>query len=160
MPLIFALLLAQTTPVQPIQKGTGLPPAPPGTEEAAIMTPVNGLFAALAARDGQAMLRYARPEAAVTVADEKADGTRAVRRTTFTEFAAGLKPGPERYEERLSDAAIEYDGDIAMVWGRYDFLIDGKVHHCGYDHVDLVRDGGRWQIANITYSSRTTGCGG
>ncbi|MFX8926085.1 hypothetical protein ABTN20_19705, partial [Acinetobacter baumannii] len=66
----------------------------------------------------------------------------------------------ERYEERLSDPAIEIDGGIAMVWGRCTFLIDGKVHHCGYDHFDLVRDGGTWAIQNLTWSSRTTGCGG
>ncbi len=72
---------------------------------------------------------------------------------------AGVKPRPERFEERLTDMAIEVDGDIAMVWGPYLFLIDGKISHCGVDHFDLVRENGRWTIANITWSQRTRGCG-
>ena len=54
--ILLSLLLAagQVTPVQPIVKGTGLPPAVV-TEEAGVMVPINAMFAALAARDGQAM---------------------------------------------------------------------------------------------------------
>ena len=155
MPLLL-LLAAQITPVQPLPKGTGLPP--PNTEEGQVMAPVNALFAALAARDGAAAQATMRADATSTVAVDKPDGTKVIRHMTAADFGAGLKPGPERYREVLSDPAIEVDGDIAYVWGRYDFYIDGKRHHCGYDHFDLVREGGSWKIQNITYSSRTTGC--
>src|SRR3546814_10786446 len=37
--------------------------------------------------------------------------------------------------------AVEIDGDIAMVWAPYTFLLDGKPHHCGIDHFDLIREG-------------------
>ena len=69
-----------------------------------------------------------------------------------------FQPGPEKFEERLSDPAIESDGSVAMVWGNYVFLIDGNVHHCGVDHFDLVRDNGAWKIANVSWSERVTGC--
>ena len=152
MSLILALL-AQVTPVQPMPKGTGLPP--PGTEEAGVMTPVNALFAAIAARDGAAVLPHVLADGGVIAAD----GTTTTRRS-WSAWAATITPGAEKYQERLYDPAIEIDGDVAMVWGRYDFLIDGKVAHCGYDHLDLVRDAGRWKIANLSYSRRTTGCEG
>ena len=157
--ILLSLLLAagQVTPVAPIVKGTGLPPAVM-TEEAGVMAPINGLFAALAARDGQAILAQVRSDGGATVAEEKPDGTRSVRRTSWPEFAASIKPGPERYAERLTDPAVDIDGDIAMVWSPYVFTIDGKVSHCGTDHFDMVRDAGRWKIANITWSKRTTGC--
>lgn len=150
------LLAAQTTPVQPIIKGTGLPP--PGTDEAAVMAPINTFLAALAARDGTAILAPLRPDGGATKAIEGPDGKSSVHRLGWAEYAASVKPGPERYLETLYNPAIEIDGDIAMVWGRYDFRIDGKIDHCGYDHFDLVRENGRWAIANITWSSRTTGC--
>ena len=152
-----ALMLAagQANPLPP---GNALPP--PGTEEAAVLAPVNALFAALAARDGRAIAGSIRPEGSVTVATEKDDGTRSIRHLTLAEFAAGLKPGAERFEERLIGPAIEIDGDIAMVWGRYDFLIDGKVHHCGVDHFGLVREEGAWKVASLAWSSRTRGCEG
>ena len=54
--------------------------------------------------------------------------------------------------------AVDIDGDIAMVWSPYVFTIDGKVAHCGTDHFDMVREDGRWKIANLTWSKRTTGC--
>ena len=157
--ILLSLLLAagQITPVQPIVKGTGLPPAAM-TEEASVMVPIDALFAALAARDGRAILAQVRPEGSATVAEEKPDGTRSVRRTSWPEFAASIKPGPERYAERLTDPAVDIDGDIAMVWSPYVFTIDGKVAHCGTDHFDMVREAGRWKIANLTWSKRTTGC--
>jgi hypothetical protein len=156
LPLL--LLAAQITPVQPIVKGTALPP--PGSEEAGAMAPVNGLLAAIAARDGQAMAKYLRPDGAATVATEKPDGTRTVTHISASDLTAHFTPGTERDEERLTDPAIEIDGDIAMVWSPYTFSINGKVHHCGVDHFSLVRENGGWKIANLSWSSRTTGCPG
>lgn len=158
MPLLLPLLL-QVTPVQPLPKGTGQPLAP-AAEAGAVMAPVNALFAAIAARNGEAMRPYAREDGNIFIAIENADGSRKLVRRPLGEFFTGMKPGPEKYEERLYDPAIEVDGDVALVWGRYNFYIDGKLHHCGYDHFDLVREGGQWKVANITYSSRTTGCEG
>jgi hypothetical protein len=162
MPLIFALALAaqmspMTTPVQPLPKGTGLPP--PATEEAQVMAPVTALLNGIAARDAVAIGEALRPDASATIATEQA-GASTITHKTRAELLARFTPGPERFQERLGDPAIEIDGDIAMVWGPYTFLIDGKVHHCGYDHFDLVRENGRWKIQNLTWSSRTTGCEG
>ena len=158
MPLILSFLLAaQITPMQPMPKGTGLPLA--DVDSSAVMAPIDRLFAGMTARDPQAVLTQLRPEGGATVAIEQADGTRAVSHMAWSDFASHLKPGPERYEERLTDPAIEVDGDIAMVWSPYTFLIDGKVHHCGIDHFDLVRENNAWKILNITWSQRTTGCG-
>ncbi len=157
MPILLPLLL-QITPVQPMPKGTGLPP--PQSEEESAMRPVNALFAALGASDAAAMVPLLRVGGGATVAAENPDGTRTVTHLNWADFTARLKPGGPRLEERLYDPAIEIDGDIAYVWGRYNFYIAGKLHHCGYDHFDLVREGGQWKIQNITWSSRTTGCEG
>ncbi len=148
--------LAQTTPTP------RLPPANPlpyeDAEAAAVMTPINAMFAGLAARDGAAILAQTRPEGGATVAIEKPDGSRAIRHLSCAEFAAGIKPGSEKLEERISLPAIEVDGDIAMVWAPYVFLIDGKAHHCGINHFDLVRENASWKVLNVTWSQRTTGC--
>ncbi|HEX4738907.1 MAG TPA: nuclear transport factor 2 family protein [Allosphingosinicella sp.] len=132
--------------------------AAPSADEGAVMHTVDAMFAGLAARDGQAILAQVRPEGGATVAVERPDGSRAVRHLSWAEFAGGLKPGPEKYREALSNPQVRVDGDIAMVWGRYVFTIDGKVHHCGVDHFDLVREAGTWKVLNVTWSQRTTGC--
>lgn len=139
-----------------IQTPTQVDPTSP--EAAAVMVPVDGIFAALAARDGAMLAPHLSPEARMIVAVEAADGSRTVRSVPGEGFAAGLQPGPERFEEILTDPIIAIDGDIAMVWGRYVFKIDGAVSHCGSDHFDLIRRDGVWKIAGITWNQRTTGC--
>lgn len=140
-----------------------LPPAnplpPPGAEEAEVLATVNALHAAVSARDQAAGLAQLRPDGTATVLMEKPDGTRTVRSVKLTTYADAT-PGPERYEERMINPAVEIDGGMALVWGRYTFAIDGTVRHCGYQHLDLVRDGERWKVQNITWSVRTTGCEG
>lgn len=140
-----------------------LPPAkplpPPASEEAEVLATVTALHAAVSARDQAAGLAQLRPEGTATVLMEKPDGTRTVRSVKLSTYADAT-PGPERYEERMINPAVEIDGGMALVWGRYTFAIDGTVRHCGYQHLDLVRDSGRWKVQNITWSVRTTGCEG
>ncbi|MCM8732120.1 nuclear transport factor 2 family protein [Hephaestia sp. GCM10023244] len=151
-------LLLQVTPVAPIIKGTALPP--PDADTAAVLAPVERMFAGLAAHDAQAIRAVLRPEGGATVAIEQPDGTSTIRHLNWDEFTAGIKPGPEKFEERFtSPPAVEIDGNIAMVWGAYTFLLDGKPHHCGVDHFDLIREAGQWKVLNVTWSQRTTGCG-
>ncbi len=145
-----------------LQSADKLPPANPlpytDPAAAAVMAPIDAMFRGLAAHDGAAILAQVRSEGGATVAMEKPDGTRSIRHLSWQEFTAGVKPGPERLEERMTDPAIEVNGDIAMVWGPYTFTIDGKIHHCGVNHFDLIREGAAWKVLNVTWSQRTTGC--
>lgn len=154
--MLLALLLAADTAKLP--KWNALPMD--GSAEAAVMAPINRMFDGLEARDGAMILAQTRPEGGATVVAEKPDGTRTIRHESWTEFAGGIKPGPEHFREQLLDPAVEIDGDIAMVWSRYVFTIDGKPHHCGVDHFNLIRENGAWKVLNVTWSSRTMGCEG
>ena len=155
--LLILALLAQITPVQPMPKGTGLPP--PASEEAAVLAPINAVFAAFEAGDGQAMLRHVDPNGRVIAVGPGPDGAPTVRRISFADFATKLTPAGA-FSERISSPAIEIDGDIAMVWAPFTVRVGGKIANCGYDHFDLIREGGAWKIAGVTYSSRKTGCEG
>ena len=147
-------LLALLTAAQGLPPATALPP--PDGDAAAVLAPINAAFAAFEAGDAPALLRNVYPEGRVT-----ATGTRAassgLRRQSWTEFAQQLQPG-SGFQERISDPAIEIDGDVAMVWAPFVVRVGGKVSNCGYDHFDLVRDNGTWKIMNLTFSSQTTGC--
>jgi hypothetical protein len=142
--------VAQTTPVAPMPKGTGLPP--PASEEAAVLSPIDALFQALEAGDAAAMLAQVYPDGRVTAVTDTA-----VRQHSFTQFAERVKPG-HGFRERITDPAIEIDGNIAMVWAPFTVVVDGKLQSCGIDHFDLVREAGRWKVMNVTFSSRSTGC--
>lgn len=152
--MLLALLLAADTAKLP--KWNALPPD--GTAEAAVMVPIDGLFAGLEARDPAKILAQTRAEGGATAVGERPDGTRTIRHESWPDFAARIKAGTEHLREKLIDPAVEIDGDIAMVWGRYVFTIDDKIHHCGVDHFDLIRENGAWKVLNVTWSSRTTGC--
>ena len=147
---LIAVLAVQTPPL-----------ADPASPEAvAVMAPVNGLFAALAARNAAVLTSHIDAGAQLTVVLERPDGSIGVETLTRETFAAGLQPGPERLEEVMPDPIIAIDGDIAMVWGRYVFKLDGRVVHCGSDHFDLIRRDGVWTIAGITWNQREKGCEG
>ncbi|TPG38678.1 hypothetical protein EAH79_15810 [Sphingomonas koreensis] len=164
MPLLAALLL--TAQVTPSSQTTPTPPLPPANpvpysepDVANVMTPINAMFAGLAAHDAAAIAAQVRPEGGATVAIENADGSRKIEHMSWAEFTAGIKPSAQQFEERLTDPAVEVDGDIAMAWSPYVFYLDGKAHHCGMDHFDLIRENDAWKVLNVTWSQRTTGCG-
>jgi hypothetical protein len=146
---IFAAAAAQALP-----PATALPP--PDGDTAAVLAPITSLFAAFDAGDPAAMLRQVYPEGRVTATGTRASGS-GLRQQTWTQFAGRLKLG-EGFQERISDPAVEIDGDVAMVWAPFIVRVGGTVSNCGYDQFDLVRDNGPWKIMNLTFSSRTAGC--
>ena len=153
--------LAQDGP--PPRVSDKLPPANPipyaPADMDAVMAPVRAMFAGLAAHDAGAIAAQLAAAGGATVVIEVADGAARVEHLAWPDFLAGIKPGGDTYEERLSDPAVESDGHVALVWSPYVFYLNGKAHHCGTDHFDLVKQAGGWKIVNITWSQRTTGCG-
>ncbi|MES2337542.1 MAG: hypothetical protein V4537_05540 [Pseudomonadota bacterium] len=154
--MILLSLLLQVTPMAPLPKAVALPP--PDADTAAVLAPIDRMFAALTARDAAAISANTLPSGHATAVVTMPDGSRAIRARSWADFAEGIKDGPGKLEERLVNPVVEIDGDIAMVWSSYVFLIDGKLSHCGVDHFDMVRDASGWKILNITWTQRQTNC--
>lgn len=152
--ILLALALQGTATLPP-----AVPMPPPSGDEAAVLAPVERLFAGLKARNSAAILAELRPDGrAVAVVEDGPSGP-IVKSLSFTEFASSIKSGPEQLEEKfLGRPAIEVDGNVAMVWAPYVFTVNGKLSHCGTNHVGLVRENGAWKIASIHWSQRKTGC--
>ena len=146
-----------------LQTTNSLPPAgpipAPAFDEAEVLAPINAVFAAFERGDGAAVLAHAYPDGRVTAVGSLPSGFSGLRQSSFTEFAAKLTPAGA-FRERITNPAIEIDGDVALVWAPFTIEVGGKIVSCGYDHFDLVRQNGAWKIMNITFSSRTTGCPG
>jgi hypothetical protein len=123
-----------------------------------IMKPVKAIVAGISARDSAVLAAQLRPDADVTVAAEGPDGKPIIRHLSASQFSGSIHPGPERLEARLGKPDIRVDGNIAMVWVGYSFLIDGKVDHCGVNHFDLVLEEAGWKAQNVTWTSRKLGC--
>ena len=152
--MILSLVLAAQADAARLPPAQAIPA--PDFETASVLAPIQQLFAAFEAGDSAAMLRVVHPEGRVT-----ATGTRAtssgLRQMSWTEFATRVTPAT-RFQESISDPAVEIDGDVAMVWAPFVVRVDGKVSNCGTDHFDLVRDKGSWRVMNLSFSSRIEGC--
>lgn len=131
---------------------------PRSEDGAAVMAPVEAVFAALAARDASGLQGLIDTDGRITVAIAGGEGPSRTVGFGWDRFLSGLRPGPERMEEVMVDPLVAVDGDVAVVWGRYVFRIDGAISHCGVNHFDLARTEGRWRLVNISWSQRTTGC--
>ena len=61
-------------------------------------------------------------------------------------------------ERWTGDPIVMIRGPIAVVWGEYEFLINGSFSHCGVDSIDLVKVDGDWQFANWMWTVEKDGC--
>jgi len=130
---------------------TATPSSAADTDERAVLAPVQAFFDGMAKYDSAAIRVTVQPEGSVALLRKGK-----VVRMTLGEFADHMKPAKDRIEERIYDPLVRIDGDIAIVWAPYDFLVNGQVKHCGTDAVNLVRIDGRWLITGIADNSRDT----
>jgi hypothetical protein len=119
-------------------------------EQQAVLAPVTALFDGMAKRDAQAIKKpLLTGGTMVLMRDGKPT------QMTFDAFAYRVAtPGTTHIEERIHDPLVRIDHDLAMVWARFEFLVDGKVDHCGTDLFNLVRSDGKWLIASIADTGR------
>jgi len=144
--LRFVLLVAGAT-------ATGFLSAPlhaATPEEQAVLAPVQAMFDGMAKRDAAAIKEPLLPGGTMVL---MRDGKPV--QMTFDAFADRVgKPGTTHIEERIHDPLVRIDNDLAMVWAPFEFLVDGKVDHCGTDLFNLVRQDGKWLIASIADTGR------
>jgi hypothetical protein len=114
-------------------------------EEQAVLAPIHAMFDGMSKRDAAAIKAPTLPGGTMVL---MRDGKPA--QMTFEAFAERVgKPGKSQIEERIHDPLIRIDNDLAVVWAPFDFLVDGKVDHCGTDLFNLVRVDGKWLIASV-----------
>ncbi len=74
-------------------------------------------------------------------------------------FIADLDPDGHEYMERWTgEPTILIRGPIAVIWGEYEFWIDGEFSHCGVDSADLVKLEGEWKVANFMWTVERDDC--
>lgn len=119
-------------------------------EEQAVLAPVQAMFDGMANRDAAAIKAPWIPGGTLVL---MRDGT--PTQMTADAFADRVgKPGKTKLEERIHDPLIRIDNDLAVVWAPFEFLIDGKVDHCGTDLFNVVRKDGKWLIASVADTGR------
>jgi len=119
-------------------------------EQHAVLAPITEMFDGMAKRDAAAIRKPVLSGGSMVL---MRDGK--PTQMTFEEFAGRVgKPGTTKIEERIHDPLIRIDHDLAVVWAPFEFLVDGKVDHCGTDLFNLVRVDGKWIIASVADTGR------
>ena len=119
-------------------------------EEQAVLAPVKAMFDGMAKRDAAAIKEPLLPGGTMVL---MRDGK--PTQMTFDDFAVRVgKPATTQIEERIHDPLVRIDNDLAMVWAPFEFLVDGKVDHCGTDLFNLIRKDGKWLIASVADTGR------
>jgi len=141
------------TATTPARTGSALErdiPPVDSAEQQAVMTPITQLFDGMAKRDAAAIKKpLLSGGTLVLMRDGKPS------QMTFEDFADRVgKPGTTHIQERIHDPLVRIDHDLAMVWAPFEFLVDGKVDHCGTDLFNLVLTDGKWVIAGIADTGR------
>jgi len=122
------------------------------SDEQAVLAPIRAMFDGMSQRDAAAMKAPTLPGGTMVL---MRDGEPA--QMTFEAFAERVgKPGTTKIEERIHNPLIRIDRDLAVVWARFDFLVDGKVDHCGTDLFNMVRVDGKWLIASVADTGTKT----
>jgi hypothetical protein len=119
-------------------------------EEQAVLASVQAMFDGMAKRDAAAIKAPTLPGGVMVL---MRDGK--PTQMTFDAFAERVgKPGKTQIEERIHDPLVRIDNDLAVVWAPFEFLVDGKVDHCGTDLFNMVRADGKWMIASVADTGR------
>ncbi|MBO0910871.1 MAG: nuclear transport factor 2 family protein [Acidobacteria bacterium] len=119
-------------------------------EQHEVLVPVMALFDGMSKRDAEAIGKPLLPGGTMVLMREGKPV-----RVTFDDFRARAgRPGPTHIEERIHDPLVRIDHDLAVVWARFEYLVDGRVDHCGTDLFNLVRVDGKWLIASVADTGR------
>jgi hypothetical protein len=119
-------------------------------EQQEVLAPVTALFEGMTKRDAEAIKKPLLTGGTMVLMREGKPV-----QLTFDAFAEQVgKPGKAHIEERIHDPLVRIDHDLAVVWTPSEFLVDGKVDHCGTDLFNLVRTDGKWLIASVADTGR------
>jgi hypothetical protein len=148
--MAFVLLAAMATPG---------PAAAQESEEAAVMAVVEAMFDAMRAGDSAAMRAVLHPSAtgaSVSVMEGVPALTREASLDGFVQ-AVGA-PHEEVWDERIWDAEVRIDGNLATGWMQYAFYLGDQFSHCGVDAFQLFKDEDGWKVFHIADTRRREGC--
>jgi len=133
------------------------PPAPAQRAEAEVLAVVNRLWEAMRTNDST-MARSVFDTTAQMARIVDQNGIRSVQWERADNFVQAVGRARQPWIERMVAPEVRIDGNLASVWTWYDFSVDGKVSHCGYDSIELARLMDGWKIIYLADTRQRTGC--
>ena len=130
-------------------------------EAAAIMLPINQLFAGMNKGDSAMVHRaFTRKVSLATIAKDKNGKDTFAQEESLDGFLKAVgTPRPEPLSEPIWDAKISVDGNLATVWAQYALYVGKRFNHCGVDAFSLIKgEDGQWRIFHLSDTRRKDNC--
>src|SRR5262245_51995684 len=86
------------------------------------------------------------------------DGKTTVSYDAVDGWLSGIARSNKQWDERIFDTEVRVDGNIASVWTRYNFYLNGALRHCGVDSFELLRTEAGWKITQLSDTESREGC--
>jgi hypothetical protein len=127
--------------------------------EGAVLAAVDALFDAMRAADSAAARAAFHPSVTTLASTADRHGTAHVRFVDLEEFLGSLASAePGALDERIGDAEIRIDDNLATVTTPFAFYLNGKLSHCGVNVFQVGRTGDEWKIIGLADTQRREGC--
>lgn len=119
-------------------------------EEEAVLATLGRLLDTVTSRDKAGMGELFIPEGSASQSRDHQ-----ISHTQLRDFPEMMPGGTHRLEERFYNPRVHVADDIAVVYAKYDFLVDGEVHHWGTNILTFVKQGTTWRVSAIADTART-----
>ncbi|MBM1107432.1 nuclear transport factor 2 family protein [Aurantibacter crassamenti] len=121
---------------------------------------IDNFFIGFHAQDSIKMRSVVADEMVLQTIINSPDGSYKVKTDEFSSFLVSISkiPSTLKFEENLIDYNIQIDGPMANVWTKYEFKINGELHHCGVNSFQLLNDGSGWKIIYLIDTRREDNC--
>jgi hypothetical protein len=119
---------------------------------------VHNLFTEMANHNPAAIAALHTKESTLTAIIRRKDGKNAIMAFTSEAFSKNFAEKKNEIKEDMYAPETKVFGDLALVYGRYVFFVDGKISHCGANAFHLVRTDAGWRIANASSTIDPTNC--
>lgn len=118
------------------------------------------LFDGMRAADTTGMTALFHPAATLRSVIVDSLGKATLTPGSIPDWLAGVAGAqPDQLDERLHHTEVRTDGRLATAWTPYTFLLNGQVHHCGTNALQLIQDeSDRWRILNVIDTRYYTDC--
>jgi hypothetical protein len=126
-------------------------------EREEILKAAQSLFDAMVARD-TTQLRQTFTADGRFISTWMRNGKPVTRNLSVTDFSKMVVATKEPYRERMFEPQVLVEGDVAVVWGKYDFHVGTKLTNCGINAVQMVHTADGWKISQVTSTINTEGC--
>ena len=119
---------------------------------------INKLFEMMAAHKPAEIVALHTAESQLVALIKNKEGKSRTQVFTAAAFSKMFAEKRGEIKEDMYAPETKIYGDLALVWGRYVFFIDGKVSHCGVNAFHLVRTDTGWKIAGASSTIEPQGC--